>query len=1068
MDLEATLQTIQKKTVCILEILQNKGSALGNMKVKDLILKAHEALVSAQQLLCIGDNDLVNMTTKSQIDDNPHSDKDSDITVEFDDPLNDDAFSDWDLDENELSVHEASMSAQQLVCIGENDLVNMTTKSQIDENPHSDKDSDTTVDLDDTKSDALSDCDLNENESSPSIMSCADNQRETEPRSRQDIKIEEIPEPASDEEYSEFMNPEPCADDDSENQLLDPSYSKVLKKFFGYSKFRPLQWKIISSVLNEKKDICVIMATGYGKSLCYQFPAVYSKSLTVVISPLISLMEDQVLALKAANIEACLLGSAQENPASVKEDLLRGRFCLLYITPEFTSSSVNFLIKLQKTVGIGLFAIDEAHCVSHWGHDFRAAYRCLGCLKESFPEVPVMALTATATQKVQLDICRSLKLRSPKIVCTGFDRQAKNVILPNLFLSVSSKSYPSNDLKVHLEKNGNDFQFSGPTIIYCPTKKVTMDIAATLRGMGVACLPYHAGLSLTSRKQAHKSFINDHIQVVVATVAFGMGIDKPDVRKVIHYGVKNMRQFISQITNPGFREHKQQMLNKMQQYLSSASCRRRLLLAHFEGNSSLEVGGTQNCCDNCRKRLECSKYQQYLSEESPQTADTLVPADQPLDMGKEALDLFTAIKVTGNRYGLTVPVQFFVGLHHKNSRSAKMPCATSYMVLESKCLVFEGYLVESAVRGGFGATTELGRKAVEWMKQASSNNDVPSLMIMPDQNLLSELRAAAVKKIVINSRKQGATTLAIPGHSIESGHASTSLASDLALKTISGGDVYKPQVPEIDPRVAKLETELYTKLIKQRNEIAEEMGFTPHSIASNKVLLDMARMRPSSFEQLQKIEDLPAAKAEHFGKPFLQTISVFCVQHNLSVDQFPSYTLKQDSLDLETELRQLSETQRISYVMFVKENKSLEEVASLRGLQTSTVINHLCEAVRLGLSIDIRGLGVTPAFEALITDTILSPPVNSVSLDSFFRERGRTKKLESSVEHSATVTSSASSRITESAPSSQFLGSFGSSSSITESYSQADIRSPKRSLPEWMSSSKHSLSKKKKSNSLFK
>lgn len=192
MDLEATLQTIQKKTVCILEILQNKGSALGNMKVKDLILKAHEALVSAQQLLCIGDNDLVNMTTKSQIDDNPHSDKDSDITVEFDDTLNDDAFSDWDLDENELSVHEASMSAQQLVCIGENDLVNMTTKSQIDENPHSDKDSDTTVDLDDTKSDALSDCDLNENESSPSIMSCADNERETEPRSRQEIKIEEV------------------------------------------------------------------------------------------------------------------------------------------------------------------------------------------------------------------------------------------------------------------------------------------------------------------------------------------------------------------------------------------------------------------------------------------------------------------------------------------------------------------------------------------------------------------------------------------------------------------------------------------------------------------------------------------------------------------------------------------------------------------------------------------------------------------------------------------------------------------------------------------------------------
>ncbi|XP_076437014.1 bifunctional 3'-5' exonuclease/ATP-dependent helicase WRN-like [Babylonia areolata] len=806
-------------------------------------------------------------------------------------------------------------------------------------------------------------------------------------------------------------------DDDPENQPQDPSYSRVLKQYFGYSKFRPLQWKIINSVLNDMKDNCVIMATGYGKSLCYQFPSVYTQRLTVVISPLISLMEDQVLGLKAANIPACFMGSAQSDNPAVRAGLFRNEYRLLYITPEFASSAVTLLTDLHDKIGIDLIAIDEAHCVSQWGHDFRSAYRSLGQLKKEFPQVPVMALTATATVDVRRDICRSLNLHSPTVTCTSFDR-------PNLFLSVSGKTSMAADLKSQMAQTGTDCQFSSPTIIYCLTKKTTMQVTNVLESLGVSCLPYHAGLSLKARKMAHASFLNDRVQVVVATVAFGMGIDKPDVRKVIHYGApKDIesyyqevgragrdgmpsschvfysdadfiigRHFLKDIRSEKFREHKTRMMHKMQEYLATTSCRRRLLLNHFEGRECLDVGGTQNCCDNCTQRIESSQRKGLQSNRDWQTPETLVPQDEAVDLGKEVQQLFTAIEVTGNRFGLSIPILFLCGsrtqrlqnfhqlINHRLFGSGKNRTQKFWKAL-GKCLTFNGHLVEKTVERGFGATVELSKKARGWLQEAKrAGGDTPSMQVTPSHDLLSELRAATVKQTIRTSASfrpamQGAGPGSSAGPSkLSSFSYSSSPTSRSATAVVSSS----PPEPEVDKKTAKHQMELYAKLVKQRNEISQDTGFTPHNIASNKVLINLARIRPSNVANLQKIEDLSAAKAERFGAYFVDIIVDFSQQYSLPMDNFPTLVMcQQEGGQSHPELWLLTDTQRISYIMFTMEQKSLAEVASQRGLTTSTIVTHLCEALKLGLPADIRRLGVTPATESLIKGTIQSPHINN-------------------------------------------------------------------------------------------
>ena len=316
---------------------------------------------------------------------------------------------------------------------------------------------------------------------------------------------------------------------------------ELLKRHYGYDTFRPQQEAIIRNAL-EGKDSLVLMPTGGGKSLCYQIPALALPGTAIVISPLISLMKDQVETLKSNGIEAEALNSNNDTTMDtiIRRKCIEGQLKLLYISPEKLLSETDFLL---KHINISLFAIDEAHCISQWGHDFRPEYTQLGKLRESFPRVPIMALTATADKITRRDILKQLQIEGCKEFVSSFDR-------PNLSLSVK-RGYKEKE-KLSFIQNFIKARPLEAGIIYCLSRKSTEKVAEHLRRMGIQALPYHAALSPRDRSQAQELFKNDQVQVICATVAFGMGIDKSNVRWVIHYNMpKSIESFYQEIGRAG-------------------------------------------------------------------------------------------------------------------------------------------------------------------------------------------------------------------------------------------------------------------------------------------------------------------------------------------------------------------------------------------------------------------------------------------------------------------------------------------------------------------------------------
>ncbi len=374
----------------------------------------------------------------------------------------------------------------------------------------------------------------------------------------------------------------------------------VLKRFFGFDSFRPLQEEIIRDAL-AGKDVFAVLPTGGGKSLCFQLPALTRPGLTVVVSPLIALMKDQVDALQAAGVPATFLNSslaAGESRPRLR-GLHNGEFRLLYVAPE--RLMLSGFVEDMKRWSVNVFAIDEAHCISEWGHDFRPEYRQLASLRDQFPGVPMMALTATATERVRGDIVNQLRLRSAACYIASFNR-------PNLTYRVAAKSGAYGQILEFVRARPKE---SG--IIYCQARKTAENLAGKLSADGVRAAPYHAGMENRARTQSQEAFLRDEVRVVCATIAFGMGINKPNVRFVIHHDLpKNIEgyyqetgragrdglpseclllfspgdrikygRFIDEMSNPKEREIARAQLEQIVHYAEGANCRRAFLLGYF-------------------------------------------------------------------------------------------------------------------------------------------------------------------------------------------------------------------------------------------------------------------------------------------------------------------------------------------------------------------------------------------------------------------------------------------------------------------------------------------------------
>ena len=600
----------------------------------------------------------------------------------------------------------------------------------------------------------------------------------------------------------------------------------ILKTYFGYTKFRPQQEEIITNILN-RKDTLVLMPTGGGKSLCYQIPALMMKGTAIVVSPLISLMKDQVEALQANGITARALNSMNTDTdnTNVRMECLQGKVKLLYISPERLISEINYLL---RDIEISLFAIDEAHCISQWGHDFRPEYTQLDILRKQFPSVPIVALTATADKITRQDIVKQLKMNEPEIFISSFDR-------PNLSLDVK-KGYQQKEkiriIKRFIEKHGNE---SG--IIYCMSRKTTEKVAELLYDEGFDTAVYHAGLSNSEREKAQDDFINDRVQIVCATIAFGMGIDKSNVRWVIHYNLpKSIESFYQEIGRAGrdgmksdtmlfyslgdmiqltkFAEESNQKeiniekLNRMQQYAEADICRRRILLSYFGETMEHDCGN----CDVCRNPPE--------------------------------------------RFDGTIIIQKALSAIARTNQQ-----------------IATGTLIE-ILRGNF--TQEITEKEYDKIKTFGVGRDIPSRHW---QNYLLQMLNMGYIEIAYNENNHLKITEL--GAKVLYGKLNAELVvikedefsnKQYKKKTISSSPV---QIKKNAYGNHYNEESLFENLRLLRLKLAEQEAIPPYIVMSDSTLQALCDKKPTSLEELNEISGFSEYKKKKYGRDFVNAIKIF-------------------------------------------------------------------------------------------------------------------------------------------------------------------------------------------------
>lgn len=681
---------------------------------------------------------------------------------------------------------------------------------------------------------------------------------------------------------------------------------EILKHQFGYDSFRMNQQAAIECVL-QGKDALVLMPTGGGKSLCYQIPALVLDGLTLVVSPLIALMKDQVDALKNNGVAAAFLNSTQtgREQTEVFAQVKSGELKILYVAPERLLQSGDLFIDFLKNIKISLFAIDEAHCISSWGHDFRPEYLQLAKLKRHFPETPLIALTATADKLVRRDIVERLTLKNYELFISSFNR-------PNIFYAVEPKRDTYRRILDFLAQRREE---SG--IIYCLSRAGAESLAENLRREGYSALAYHAGLTKGERDKNQELFLKDEAKIVVATIAFGMGIDKSNVRFVIHYDLpKNVESYYQETGRAGrdglesdallffswgdvqklkgFAEvegNQRQTeimlkkLNKMGEYADSKLCRRKFLLNYFDEDLETDCGH----CDNCQKVFE--------------KIDGTIIAQKAL----------SAVVRTGQRFGLSYLVDFLRG-----SKSQKI-------WEEHKNLKTYGVGADISKENWYEYFRDL--LAQGFLAQEEGQMPIIKLTEKSEAVLRGQTKVELFKVTVKEEKEK-------------------SLVSDVSHEYFK---------------------DLFEDLRKVRAEIARNENVPPYVVFSDATLVEMATYLPQNDDEMQRISGIGDVKLQKYGQVFLKQISEYCAENNLQ-SRINLKTPKREPKKPTRKVFDGEDTYSITLRMF-RTGKNIAQIAEERRLSPNTIETHLVRFIPTG-EIELSEL-VAPAKIETIQNVLL-------------------------------------------------------------------------------------------------
>jgi len=658
---------------------------------------------------------------------------------------------------------------------------------------------------------------------------------------------------------------------------------QALKHFFGYDEFRLTQLPVIQNVLNGE-DTFAIMPTGAGKSICYQLPAMLLPGITIVISPLIALMKDQVDALVANGIYAAFLNSSQspEEQSRVIKDAEAGNIKLLYIAPERIPANSEAFFTFLRKLNPSLFAIDEAHCISSWGHDFRPEYLKLAVLKTQFPSVPVIALTASADKVTQNDVVERLQLHKPQVFISSFNR-------PNIYYYIQPKRDAFGHILEYIKKHTDDCG-----IIYALSRASTEEIAGRLHGAGIKAAYYHAGMEAAERSRVQEAFQRDKYKVIVATIAFGMGIDKSNVRFVIHHDVsKNiegyyqetgragrdglksdailfysvgdilkLKRFIQNDNNPKQAAISQKKLQLIQDYCEHEGCRRQYLMQYFGEQFPAYCGS----CDYCLSSLE--------------------EKDATIDAQK----LLSAIVRTGERYGAGYIIDFLRGSASEKIQPAHKELKT------------------------YGVGKNLKKEEWQWMVQQLLYHK------------FIDKTEGEYQTLKLNEK----------GWKILKGESDLKLVMKKEKEEVA---VYDEQ---------EYDKQLFHDLRAVRTDMADREHVPAYAIVPDNALIDLATYLPANFDEMKHISGFGDYKISKYGAGFLKIIKDYTEKHNLeSKIHFKKPKKDKKAAPAKAGKPAFSATQKATLEMF-REGIKIPEIAAVRNLSIATIENHLAAYVTAG------------------------------------------------------------------------------------------------------------------------